>query len=233
MVPSPPWLHSKHGKCPCPDGGEGAAPPPSHAAVSSIQSPQAVPLWVPQPCSLLPLGLRQLQSAATFYRWDFAGVGGRGGAFLELCLHFWSFLRDTFSRQPPPPQQPVGLQLFQNTVPISLPCWAAPRAKSMCWGVSTALPAVPRCQCQTVRPHISPPAPPHQSDSVHRSGPPEPQEHLSCRRLQKLGCWGSPGLPVHSSALASSPTFLFSSLFFWEWGEEGGGRTTFVSLGVG
>lgn len=160
MVPSPPWLHSKHGKCPCPGGGEGAAPPPSHAAVSSIQSPQAVPLWVPQPCSLLPLGLRQLQSAATFYRWDFAGVGGRGGAFLELCLHFWSFLRDTFSRQPPPPQQPVGLQLFQNTVPISLPCWAAPRAKSMCWGVSTPLPAVPRCQCQTVRPHISPPAPP-------------------------------------------------------------------------
>lgn len=72
-------------------------------------------------CHFLPLG---------FCR------GGRegGGAFLEPCLHFWSFLRETFSRRPPPPQQPAGLQLFQNTVPLSSPCWAAPGAKSVCWG---------------------------------------------------------------------------------------------------
>lgn len=92
VVPSPPWLQLKRGEHPCPGGGEGAVLPPSRAAVSSTQSPQAVPLWVPQPCSLLPVGPRQLQSAATFYRWDFAGAGGRGGGlFLNRVCIFGAF----------------------------------------------------------------------------------------------------------------------------------------------
>lgn len=35
-----------------------------------------------------------------FLQLGFYRVGGRG-AFIELCLHFWSFLRDTLSRERP------------------------------------------------------------------------------------------------------------------------------------
>lgn len=82
------------------------------------------------------LGMRWLQSAATLYSWGFTGLGGRG-AFIEPCLHFWSFLRDTFSCARPAWNHllPGGLRgrdsLFKHFsyVACALPGWRASGAK--------------------------------------------------------------------------------------------------------
>lgn len=85
----------------------------------------------------------------------------------------------------------------------------------MCWGgeqpsASSTSVSVPNL-CPTSCP------PPHHPDPL-----PRPQEHLSCRRLQKSGCSGSPGLPVPSGTMASSPTFFVFLFVCFFWG--GGGR---------
>lgn len=59
-------------------------------------------------CPAGPAGFSSLTAAGDattakrchFLQLGFYRVGGRG-AFIELCLHFWSFLRDTFSHERP------------------------------------------------------------------------------------------------------------------------------------
>lgn len=69
-----------------------------------------------------------------FLQLGFYRVGGRG-AFTELCLHFWSFLRDISSHEPPAcheppsPRWPVGLRPSFQT--LFLCCLCSGRLKSI------------------------------------------------------------------------------------------------------
>lgn len=64
--------------------------------------------WEHEQCPAGPAGFSSPMAAGEamtakrchFLQLGFYRVGGRG-AFIELCLHFWSFLRDTFSHERP------------------------------------------------------------------------------------------------------------------------------------
>lgn len=82
LLPGQSSCPSGDGKAPC--AGDMGTCPTGPAGRSSPTA--AGDATTAKRCHFLQLG---------FYR-----VGGRG-AFIELCLHFWSFLRDTFSHERP------------------------------------------------------------------------------------------------------------------------------------
>lgn len=116
-----------------------------------------------------------------FLQLGFYRVGGRG-AFTELCLHFWSFLRDISSHEPPAcheppsPRWPVGLRPSFQT--LFLCCLCSGRLKSIgsegsvCRGLNIPVVrptslwlAAPQCPAKTWI--LSPPAWPHTEDQPH------------------------------------------------------------------
>lgn len=123
--PQPSLAASEHGACLCPHHSWrwGQSPPwcRVHPACPG-------PRWVPEmpgvpvpvrgsPCPFAALLAssrgRAGHKALPLFTAGFLQGGGVGrGAFTERCLHFWSFLRDTFSCEPPPPPWPVGPWLF-------------------------------------------------------------------------------------------------------------------------
>lgn len=85
---------------------------------SSLLCRSLQPHWLLSPTAA---GAAQAAKRCHFLQLGFYRAGGRG-AFTELCLHFWSFLRDTFGVHilPGATSSPVAcgtVTLFSNTFP--------------------------------------------------------------------------------------------------------------------
>lgn len=163
------------------------------------------------------LGTRRLQNAATFYSWGFTGWAG-GELLLNCVCIFWSFLRDTFSHEPPAWSHLLrgGLWGWDHLSKHSsyVCCLCSARLKStgsegsVCRGVNipevgpTSLwLAAP--QCPAMMWILAPPAWPHTEDQPHNAtarGAQGHVQHLMGRRLQTRGAWRAAPSPLGRSA---------------------------------